>query len=82
MIMIKLNVCSAAIPAPCQTTYGFKVSTFSTARCGTISGLLVQRLENLINESVFMEYLPRMPLRMLPDRFRLYFRIWEYELCC
>jgi len=30
----------------------------------------------------FMEYLPRVPLSTLPDRFRLYFRVWEYELCC
>jgi len=25
-----------------------------------------------------MEYLPRAPLRTLPDRFRLYFHVWEY----
>ena len=26
-----------------------------------------------------MEYLPHMPLCMLPDQFFLYFRVWEYE---
>jgi len=30
----------------------------------------------------FMEYLPHVPLRTLPDRFHLYFRIWEYEFSC